>query len=177
MIQKISKDIISILITVILGVLSIGNLLFSDIFLNYKHYVGFGLVGVSFFLYFKSKKLYVYFYLLTLVLGIVNLIDVYYWNMTFGIRPIKFNAIFVTLLIIFLAFNKELLDKMFPEKMQTEKELTKINVEKQSMIKNYEQKFQSKTESELKKIADENSGYVNEAKIASKNLLLNKNVL
>ena len=78
--------------------------------------MGIGLVGVSFFLYFNNKKLYVYFYLLTLVLGIVNLIDVYYWNMTFGIGPIKFNAIFVTLLIIFLAFNKELLDKMFPER-------------------------------------------------------------
>jgi hypothetical protein len=175
--KTIDKDIIPLLISVILVIISIGTSLFSDVALNYKHYVGIGLISVSLLLYFKNKKLYVYFFILTLLLGTINLIDIYYWNITFGIGPIKFNPIFLTLLIIFLALNKALLNKMFPEKKLTEKELAEKNAENINLIKNYEQKFESKTESELKNIADEKSGYVNEAKIASKNILRNKYVL
>ena len=43
-------------------------------------------------------------------------IDIYYKNIIFGIGPIKFNPVFLTLLIIFLTSNKKLMDKMFPEK-------------------------------------------------------------
>ncbi|WP_146035292.1 hypothetical protein [Formosa algae] len=134
--------------------------------------MGIGLIGISTLLYFKHKKLFVYIFGLTLILGILNLIDIYYSNIIFGIGPIKFNPIFLTLLIIFLALNKELLNKMFPEK-----ELAENNAENIKLIKHYEQKFESKTESELKNIADETSGYVNEAKIASRNILRNKYVL
>ena len=175
--KLIGKDIIPLLISITLVIISIGISLFSDVVLNYKHYVGFGLIGISFLLYFKNKTLYVYFFVLTLLLGIINLIDIYYWNIKFGIGPIKFNPIVLTLLIIFLAFNKELLNKVFPENNLTEKEMVERNEEKEKLIKNYELKFQSKTESELKNIAKEKSGYVNEAKIASKNILRNKYVL
>ncbi|WP_204346688.1 hypothetical protein [Psychroserpens algicola] len=175
--KTISKDIIPLLISAILVIISIGITLFTDYTLNYKHYIGIGLIGISALLYFKNKKLFVYVFGLTLVIGIINLIDIYYSNILFGIGPIEFNPIFLTLLIIFLALNKELLNRMFPEKKLTEKELAERNAENQNLIKNYEQKFQSKTESELKNIAKEKSGYVNEAKIASKNILRNKYVL
>ncbi|WP_148638396.1 hypothetical protein [Olleya sp. ITB9] len=68
--------------------------------------------------------------------------------------------------------NKEVLNKLFPEK-----ELAEKNAENLKLIKHYEQKLELKTETELKNIADEKSGYVNEAKIASKNILRNKYVL
>jgi len=164
----IGKDIIPLLISIILLIISIGITLFTDYTLNYKHYVGIGLIGISTLLYFKNKRLFVYIFGLTLILGIVNLIDIYYSNIIFGIGPIKFNPIFLTLLIIFLPLNKDLLNKMFPKKELAE------NIK---LIKHYEQKFESKTESELKNIADEKSGYVNEAKTASKNILRNKYVL
>ena len=170
--KTIGKDIIPVLISIILLLISIGITLFTDYTLNYKHYVGIGLIGISTLSYFKNKKLFVYVFGLTLILGTLNLIDIYYSNIIFGIGPIKFNPIFLTLLIIFLALNKELLNKMFPEK-----ELAEKNAENIKLIKHYEQKFESKTESELKNIADEKSGYVNEAKIASKNILRNKYVL
>jgi len=171
--KNIGKDIIPLLIAVILVVISIGITMFTDYTLNYKHYVGIGLIGISSLLYFKNKKLFFYFFGLSLILGIFNIIDIYYSNIIFGIGSVKFNPIFLTLLFIFLALNKELLNKLFPEKKLTENDLA----EKENLIKNYEQKFQSKTESELKNIADEKSGYVNEAKIASKNILRNKYVL
>ncbi len=175
--KTIGKVIIPLLISIILVIISIGISLFSDVVLNYKHYVGFLLIGLSFLLYFKNKKLYIYFFVLTLLLGIINLIDIYYWNIKFGIGAIRFNPIFLTLLIIFLSFNKELLNKVFPEKKLTEKERAERNAENQNLIKNYEQKYQSKTESELRNIADKKSGYVDEARIASKNILRNKYVL
>ena len=175
--KPIGKDIIPLLISIILVIISIGITLFTDYTLNYKHYVGIGLIGISSLLYFKNKKSYVYVFGLTLIVGIINLIDIYYSNIIFGIGPIKFNPIFLTLFIVFLALNKELLNKLFPEKELTEENLAEINAEKESLIRNYEQKFQSKSDSELKKITELNSGYVDEAKIASENLLRNKYVL
>tara|TARA_R110002051_G_scaffold156961_2_gene228588 strand:- start:1458 stop:1976 length:519 start_codon:yes stop_codon:yes gene_type:complete len=170
--ETIGKDIIPLLISAIIVIISIGITLFTDYTLNNKHYVGIGLIGISSLLFFLNKKLFVYVFVLTLVLGIIDLIDIYYSNIIFGIGPIKFNPIFLTLLIVFLALNKELLNKMFPEK-----ELAEKNAENIKLIKHYEQKFESKSESELKNIADEKSGYVNEAKIASNNILRNKYVL
>ena len=170
--KTIGKDIIPLLISIILLIISIGITFFTDYTLNYKHYVGIGLIGISTLLYFQNKKLFVYIFGLTLILGILNLIDIYYSNIIFGIGPIKLNPIFLTLLIIFLTLNKELLNKMFPEK-----ELAENNAENIKLIKYYEQKFESKTESELRNIADEKSGYVKEAKIASSNILQKKFVL
>jgi hypothetical protein len=177
MTKTIGKDIIPLLISIILLIISIGITLFTDYVLNYKHYVGIGLVGISSVLYFKNKKLYVYIFGLTLIVGTINIIDIFYSNISFGIGAIKFNPIFLTLLIIFLTLNKELLNKLFPEKKLTENNLAERNAEKENLIKNYERKFESKTESELKNIADEKNGYVNEAKIASRNILRNKYVL
>ena len=175
--KSIGKDIIPLLISIILLTISIGITLFTDYVLNYKHYAGIVLVGISSVLYFKNQKIYVYIFGLTLILGIVNLIDIYYSNIMFGIGPVKFNPIFLTLLIIFLALNKQFLNQIFPEKELTEKDLAEQNAKKENLIKLYERKFESKTELELKNIADEKSKYVEEAKIASKNILKNKYVL
>jgi len=175
--KNISKDIIPLVISIILLIISIGITLFTDYVLNYKHYIGIVLVGISSFLYFKNKKIYVYIFGLTLILGIINLIDIYYSNLIFGIGPIKFNPIFLTLFIIFLALNKQILNQILPEKELTEKDLAEKNAKKENLIKMYERKFETKKESELKNIMNEKSGYMNEAKIASRNILRNKNVL
>jgi len=175
--NTIGKDIIPLLISITLLVISIGITLFTDYVLNYKHYLGIGLIGISSLLYFKNKKLYVCIFSLTLIVGIVNLVDIFYSNISFRIGSITFNPIFLALLIIFLGLNKELLNKIFPEKKLTEKELEERNEKNKKLIKNYEHKFQSKTEPELRYIAKENNGYVNGARIASKNILRNKNAL
>ncbi len=148
--------------------------MFTDYILNYKHYVGIGLIGISSLLYFKNKKLFVYVFGLTLILGTLNLIDIYYSNILFGIGPISFNPIFLILLIVFLRFNKELLNKMFPEKeINPEKEKEKI----EKRIQHFENKFSNLSEFELKEIIDKNSPYVQEARYAADRILKNKNVL
>jgi glucan phosphoethanolaminetransferase (alkaline phosphatase superfamily) len=173
----LTKDIIPLLISIFLLLTSVGIILFTEYTLNYKHYVGVVLIGISTILFFKNKNVFIYVFGITLILGIINLIDIYYSNIIIGIGPITFNPIFLTLFIIFFALNKETFNKMFPKKEMTENELAEKNSKNINLIKNYERKFESKTESELKNIADEKSRYVNEAKIASKNILKNKYVL
>ena len=175
--KHIGKDFIPLLIAIILVLVSIGIVLFSEYNISVKHYVGFLLVLISTVLYFKNKKLYAYVFGLTLLIGTVSVIDIFFMTFGFTIMFLNFNPLFLTLFIIFLAFNKNLLDKMFPEKKLTEiSEADKI-AEKEKRINKYEQKFQTKSESDLKIIADENSGYVDEAKIASRNILRKKYVL
>ncbi|WP_299249862.1 hypothetical protein [uncultured Aquimarina sp.] len=173
----IKKDVIPLLICILLLFYSIGAKFLNEYILNYKHYLGITLIGISAILYFKNKKLFVYVFGLSLILGIINLIDIYYWEIVFSIGPINFNPMFLALLIIFLVLNKKQLNEMFPEKKLTEQDLINKNVETERLIESYQRKFQSKPESELKSIADENSGYVNEAKTAAKHILKTKNVL
>jgi hypothetical protein len=175
--KTLGKDIIPLLISAILLIVSGGVTLFTDYILNYKHYIGIGLIAMSLFLYFKNKKFYVYVFALTLVLGILNLIDVYYSNIIFGIGPIKFNPIFLILMIVFFVLNNEIMNEIFPEKELSDQDLATLQLKNEKQIKRFERKFESKTESELKNIADEKSGYVDEAKIASRNILRNKYVL
>jgi hypothetical protein len=65
-------------------------------------------------------------------------------------------------------------NELFPEKEISKQNLLDKKIIKEKMIKNFERKFESKTETELKKIADDESGFVEEAKIASKNILKQK---
>jgi hypothetical protein len=136
--------------------------------LNYKHYIGCALIAISTVLYFKNKQLYAYLFLITLLLGLANVIDLFYWNVSINLsHVIKINPIFLTLLALFMALNKKVINTIFPEKEITTTENIKL-------IKQYESKFESKSETELKNIADPKSGYVQEAKIASNNILRNK---
>lgn len=112
---KINKGITPLLIAVFLVLISIIFSLSSGYWLNYKHVVGFTLIGLSTVLFFKSKKIYVAVFVFTLTLGFINLIDIYYTNITFGIGMIKLNPIFLGLLIMFLNLNKEELNDLFPE--------------------------------------------------------------
>lgn len=164
--MKLNKNIIPLLITILLSIISIGITLFSDYVLNEKHYIGFGLIAISTLLYFQNKKLYVFVFGFTLILGLLYLIDIFYASIKIGIGPITFNPKFLTLFILFLVLNKSLLNKMFPEKETEDKSADHIN-----LIKNYERKFELKTDAELKTIADKNSHYTYEAKIAAKNVL------
>ncbi|WP_422094398.1 hypothetical protein [Tenacibaculum sp. MEBiC07804] len=89
--------------------------LFTKYTLNTKTYLGIIFGGTSCLLYFKNKKFYNYFFGIVLVLGVFNLLDVYYINMKLGIGPFVFNPIFTVLLVVFAAFNKEILNLLFPK--------------------------------------------------------------
>lgn len=134
--KTVNKDIVPLLISIILLIISNVMTFFTDYVLSYKHYIGIGLVGISTILYFKNKKIYVYLFGLTLIIGTVNLIDIYYFKIIFGIGPIKFNPTFLILLIIFLTLNKQLLNQMFPEKELIKNDLKRQNTRNAKFDKN-----------------------------------------
>ena len=167
MMKNINKDILPLLISIFLLIFSLGLKLLANYTLNYKHYIGMLLIGISSVLYFKNKKLFAYIFVLTMILGILNIIDICFLSVLFTIGLLEFNPIFLSLLIAFIILNKEMLNKLFPIKEISKQDL----IEKERDIRSFERKFQSKTELQLKNIANEKSGYVDEAKIASINIL------
>lgn len=173
----IDKDIIPLLISILILIISVGTVITTDYILNYQHYIGIGLIGLSLFLYFTNKKGFLFVFGLTLLLGITNVIDIYYRNILFGIGPIIFNPIFLLLFVFFLILSKDTFNTFFPEKVLSEQKVSDIAAKREKLIKIYERKFESKTVIELKNIANENSGFVDEAKIASKNILRIKHKL
>lgn len=110
------KDTIPIIVSIILVIYSIGITIFTDYVLNYKHYIGFSLIAISSIFFIKNKTIYFYIFGLTLLAGTVNIIDIFYATVNFGIGFISFNPIFLALLLLFFVFNKKMIDEMFPEK-------------------------------------------------------------
>lgn len=172
MVKNIYKNGIPLLTSIVLLLISIAITLITEYTLNYKHYLAIILLGISLFFYFQNKKMYAYVFGVTLALGMVNVINVFYLNYLFMILgTIPINLIFLCLLILFLVMNKKLLNDLFPEKKMTAVDLEKNEHQKMIQIRSYERKFQSKTVSELKMIAAEDSRYTEEARIASKKIL------
>lgn len=90
--------------------------LFNTYSLDQTHYIGIGGLAISSLLYFTKRKIYVYIFGLILVAGLFGLLDFFYVNMTTGFGDLKFNPIFLILMILFFAFNREIIGKVFPEK-------------------------------------------------------------
>lgn len=173
--MTIKKDITPLAICLFSVIISIGFKILNFYELNYKHYIGIALVLISAILYFKNKKIYRYVFGITLFAGAANLTAFFFINFLLNIGFIQINPIVLLLLFLFLSQNKQLTDKIFPNK----KPLTKANqineLEKTELqIQNFERKFHNKTESELKAILNENNAYVNEARIAADRVLKKK---
>ncbi len=116
MTKILNKNFIPILISILLIVVSIFLVLFNDYSINYKHYLGIVLVAVSGFLFFKSKMAYAIVFMITLFLGLLNVLDILVIGFTMTIGPVQFNPIFLVILILFFVMSKEELNRLFPEK-------------------------------------------------------------
>ena len=114
--KKETKKTIPLFISILLVVVSIGIVLTTDYILFEKHYIGIIALGISALLLYYKSKIYYYFFALTLVAGTLNLIDFFYISFGIGIGFLKINPLFLTLLISFLALNKETISQLFPKK-------------------------------------------------------------
>ena len=116
MTKILNKNFIPILISILLIVVSIFLVLFNDYSINYIHYLGIVLVAVSGFLFFKSKMAYAIVFMITLFLGLLNVLDILVIGFTMTIGPVQFNPIFLAIFILFFVMSKEELNRLFPEK-------------------------------------------------------------
>ena len=80
-----SKNFATLLITIILIGISLGLTIFGKYSLGTKHYWGILLILISVILYFINRKAYVVVFVMTLILGLVGLINVFYNDFRIGI--------------------------------------------------------------------------------------------
>jgi len=160
----INKDIIPLIITIALVLISIIVVMSTNVILNQKHYLGFGLVFISLFLYFKQKDSYIFVFSIFLLAGLIGVLDVFYLTYQLELVVLKLNPIFLLLFILFISFNRDKLNSLFPEKDNIEKDET-------NLISHFENKFKNKTNEELMKMKNNKQNYTKDATIAIENLL------
>jgi hypothetical protein len=162
--KQYNKNIILLSISLALIIYSMLMLLFNDYILNIKHYCGVALFSFSFFLYLKNKKYYFYLFGTTLVLGVIGMIDFFYISLSISISLLKINPVFVILLILFLVFNKDELERISPSKSISDNRFS------QDRIKFFLKDYQDKSDIDLVAIQKSNN-HVKEAKIAAETIL------
>lgn len=117
----IHTDSIPLIIAMLFIVTTLGVVLFTDTTISFKYYLGILLVTVSVFLYLKRRNLYQYVYGITLLLGFVDVIDIFFVNTLFMIGPIQINPIFLILIILFVTFNQTFFEKLFSQEDKNSK--------------------------------------------------------
>jgi hypothetical protein len=172
------KNKLSLTLSWILVIYSILGSFLTDITLTNKHFIGIGILTILTLINIRSKKLFNYLFLITLIIGTLNLINFFYLTINFKFGFLEFNPIFLSLFLIFIITNPAFLNDLFqyfePEKTDSDKELKKKKRERK--IRSFEKSLNNKNREELENISKENSGYTIEARQAAENLL-HKNAL
>lgn len=168
--KKIEVNILPLAISIGLILLSLGITITTNKIFSPKHYIGMVCLAISTILYFVNRKTFFIFFALTLTIGLLGFIDFYITTFKIGFSGVGINPIFLGLIILFFAVSKEQIDKLSPEKKESNEHTLDDN-----LIKSYESKFNQKTIIELNEIACKNSKYTDEAKAAAIRLLKTNN--
>lgn len=100
------KGIFPLLISVLLALATLIITLSTDYTINTKHYIGFGALALSSLLYSINKiALCRYAFAITLVAGLMGLLDFFYATFKISIGIISINPLFILLLILFLVLS------------------------------------------------------------------------
>jgi hypothetical protein len=115
-----NKDIAPLLISILMILISLAMIFTSDYAFDQTHYIGIGCLVFSTLLYFINKKFYIYVFALTLIGGLIGLLDFFYMSFKIGFSGVGVNPIFIILLILFFVFSRDTMNKLFPEKSKKE---------------------------------------------------------
>ena len=110
--KKIDFDVIPLVISTILLLVSLYVFSTSNNVLSLEHYIGYTCFIVSVFLYFKNRLLYYVIFGLSLLAGLFGLIEFYFISYKVGFGSFGISPIFATLLILHLALAFEIAKKM-----------------------------------------------------------------
>lgn len=111
-----NKDIVPLLLSIMLFLISFGKVLISNYYFNLSHYIGLASLTLCLLLYFGNKKMYVLVFGLTLILGLFGLLDFFYTTYKIGFAGIGVNPVFIALIILFFVFGKDSMNELFPNK-------------------------------------------------------------
>ena len=155
------KDFVALFISILLTLTTVIMVSVTDYTIETRHYIGFLVLSLCSFFYWKNKKVYRYLFAIATLAGLFQFIDFFYITFEITIIGIKFNPLFFVLILIFLL-------------LENYEEELGGNAEREpnlGLIRGYEEKYKKKSTDDLEKISDENSPYVIEARIASKRVL------
>ena len=166
----IKIDFIPLAIVIALLFFDFLFLRFNNYNIGLSQYTGYGLIALSLFFYFAKKQIYFYAFGLTLVLGLIGVVDMFSFGL--GVTLLfSINLIYLCLLVIFLIINKEKVNGLLPNPKRKPLLKTSSAEEFENAIKIYTIKYQSKSRSELNRIANKANGYLPEAQEAASRML------
>jgi len=168
------KDFIPLGITLVLVLISLILTVFTNYTSDNKQIIGYSLIIISTLLYFTQKKAYLFVFGATLLLGFISLIyvSILKLEVSFGVGELglKINPLIIVIMAVFLPTNKAALNELLPEKGGEDEIETELE-DTSKLVRVFEEKFKSKTKSELESIVKKDSGYSAVAKEAASNLV------
>ena len=114
--KKTDFDIIPLVISIILILISLAVISTSNYALSLKQYIGIGCVIISIYFYFKNRMTYYLVFGLTLLVGVFGLLDFYYSTFKVGFGSFGINPILVGLLILHIALAYQIVEKLDEKK-------------------------------------------------------------
>jgi len=110
--KKIDFDIIPLVISVLLVLVSLAVIFTSNYALSLKQYIGIGCVIISIYFYIKNRLAYYIVFGLTLLIGVFGLLDFYYSTIKVGFGSFGINPIMAGILILHIALAYQIAEKL-----------------------------------------------------------------
>ncbi len=145
--SKEIKEFTPFAILSIIGLFSVIQVLVTNYTFDYRQYIGLSLLTVSGIFFFTDRRLYRYFFGITLVLGVLNLIafstNIFVFYFIFF--PIQILP-FIFLVVFFVKNRKRINDLFFRSIQKTEEEEQKYYDRK---LKRFKEKFSELSDPEI----------------------------
>ena len=145
--SKEIKEFTPFAILSIIGLFSVIQVLVTNYTFDYRQYIGLSLLTVSGIFFFTDRRLYRYFFGITLILGTLNLIafSTYIFAFYFIFFPIQILP-FIFLVVFFVKNRKRINDLFFRSIQKTEEEEQKYYDRK---LKRFKEKFSELSDPEI----------------------------
>jgi len=169
---KSNKNLIPILLLALLSFWTVYDVFFIKVALDGKLYkqgfsvpniIGFSTIPINLAAYFFLRKFFKYFVSITILLGLLGLIDFSSNNLTFSISFFSFQVISFLVGVLYIILNFKWVKSLFAiKRMPLSLDIEKVNA--------FKEHYQTKNREELEIIKTDNR-YIVEAKLAATELL------
>ena len=108
--RRLTNEFYPLLVLNIIAFISIIQFLWFNYLADYKFYLGVILLSINTFLYFKKRNLFTLVFIITLLLGVINLVSFSWVYLSLEVIHIKVQIIpFIILLIFFYILREDLI--------------------------------------------------------------------